>query len=427
MTILYRLLDNELDGKTSIYFLSGVVGYDFTEQSKFSIVPNNDIAYISLQLPCQLRSTYSLVKIPDNVVDNVVSLELESSYPRFVGEALKFAALEKYLFENNHVITDPLNKKEMVYYQDMDDPDKIYGKESILELPMAPCLGGIPTSFMAVKSVRDQLKDVDRFIKDKLDFSTTCLRDMPGYTDLSLTRKYWIYLPKYYDQNAIDAYPFMLFLDGSSYLDYIPTHCMLEKMIDDGIIPPCVAVFIDSLDGLPRSIEYNCNAQFTQFLTHDFIDLLRTQHGLNITNNPKYATIVGTSYGGLAAFYAGLTNPDIFGNVIAQSPAFVSQEVSVLDQMITDFAAKNCHAEFIFEMGSFENNAVELEFESGMIQNISSLDAVSHVYDQMKQHDISVYYHEFVGGHNYVCWQVSLFDRIRDVYRDQLEFCVPRL
>jgi len=37
VTFLYRLGADELDGKTSIYFLSGVAGYDLTEQSKFSV------------------------------------------------------------------------------------------------------------------------------------------------------------------------------------------------------------------------------------------------------------------------------------------------------------------------------------------------------------------------------------------------------
>jgi hypothetical protein len=34
----------------------------------------------------------------------------------------------------------------------------------------------------------------------------------------------------------------------------------------------------------------------------------------------------------------------------------------------------------------------------------------------MQRQRISTTYHEFVGGHNYVCYRVSLYDRIKEVY-----------
>ena len=71
-------------------------------------------------------------------------------------------------------------------------------------------------------------------------------------------------------------------------------------------------------------------------------------------------------------------------------------------------------------MGRFENNPIEFEFEDGTVQAISSLDAVRHVCDHMKQQKIPVDFHEFVGGHNYVCFRVSLSERIKEVYRHQL-------
>lgn len=421
VTILYRLSADELDGKISIYFLSGVAGYDLTEQSKFSVIHQTDIAYISLVLPCQLRGAYNLVKL--HVEDSIPLVEVGSDavfYPKAIGESAKFSALLNDLFAKGRVETDPLNKKEIIYYKEMDTMGEFYGKESILELPMAPHLESIATSFESVKSVRDRLRDEDRLIYDKVQFSDTGLRNEPGYEEASSTRKYWIYLPKDYDPAAVDTYPFMLFLDGMSYLDYIPAHCILEKMIEDQIIPPCVAVFFDSADGVQRSIEYNCNALFTEFLTKDFMDLLRVKHGLHITRDPKHTTIVGASASGLAAFYAGLTKPEIFGHVIAQSPDFVSRQLATLDKMILDFSEQDKLSSFILELGSFENYPIEYEFEDGTIQNLSSSDVVRHVCEKMTEKNIPVHFHEFVGGHNYVCFRVSLYDRIKEVYQHQL-------
>lgn len=420
VTLLYRLNDNELDGKTSLYFLSGIEGCFLTKQGKFAIIPHTDIAYISLVLPCALRGTYNLVKRRDD--DSLPVLKSDHRpiiYPRAIGETAAFEALMDDLMMNDRVITDPLNKKEIVYYKEMDDPSEIYGKESILELPMAPSLNNIPTSFESAKLARDELKEAGRLIQDLVQFSETSLKNVFGYTEPSMTRKYWIYLPPNYDSRATTAYPFMLFLDGCSYLDYIPAHCILEEMILNDRIPPCVAVFFDSPDGIQRSIEYNCNDRFTEFLTQDFMNILRVKHTLNITTSPYHSTIVGASLGGLAAFYIGLARPDIFGHVIAQSPAFLGQRVTVLDKMIIDFAEQNKFSSFMFELGRYENNIVEFEFEDGTIQAVSSWEIVPHVCHSMKKHGIPVTFHEFVGGHHYVCYRVSLFDRIKEVYHRQ--------
>ena len=421
VTILYQLNGDELDGKTSIYFLSGIAGYNLAEKNKLSVVPLTNIAYISFILPCQLRSAYNLVKSHNDDSLPVAEIDKEPIvYPRVIGESAKFDALLNDLFAQGRVITDPLNKNEIVYYKDMDNPIESYGKEAILELPMAPCLEDIPTSFEAAKSASDRLRATGRLIQDKVHFSDTSLKNVSGYNKPSLSRKYWIYLPLDYDPHAPVAYPFMLFLDGSSYVDYIPAHCILEKMISDKVIPPCVGIFFDSPDGAQRGIEYNCNYQFTEFLIQDFMSILRVKHGLHITTDPNHSTIIGGSYGGLAAFYIGLTRPDVFGHVIAQSPAFLAQRVTVLDKLITDFAEQNKHSSFIFELGSYENNAMEFEFEDGTIQTASSFEVVRHVCKHMEEQGISITFHEFVGGHNYVCYRVSLYDRLKEVYQHQL-------
>ena len=142
VTFLYRLGNDELDGKTSVYFLSSVAGYNFTEQSKFAVIPHTNIAYLSLVLPCQLRSAYNLVKRYDEDSLPLPFADMQAApafYPRLIGESAKFEVLLNDLFAKGRVATDPLNAKEIIYYKDMEHPGELYGKESILELPMAPC------------------------------------------------------------------------------------------------------------------------------------------------------------------------------------------------------------------------------------------------------------------------------------------------
>ncbi len=418
VTFLYRLGSDERDGVTSIYLLSGVAGYNFTEQSKFKLIPNTDIAYLTLVLPSELISAYNFVKRHRS--DAVPLVELDSKppfYPRPVGQSAQFDALLNDLFTKGRVITDPLNKNKLAYYKDMDNPGELYGEESILELPKAPRLEAIPFTFEFAKLTRDKLKQEGRLLLNKLMCSETHLKSVIGNDDPSLARNYWIYLPKGYSKAKKEAYPLLLFLDGSSYLDYIPAHCMLEHMIEEQLIPPCVAVFLDHADGLSRSVEYHCNKVFTEFLAEEFIPLLHAKHQLNISTKPQDISLIGASYSGLAAFYTGLSKPDVFGQVIAQSPAFLVQKTEVLDKMIDDFVKQNKQTQFSFEMGCYENTPVEFEFEDGTVRTVNSLETVLHVCKKMKEQNVPIDFHEFVGGHNYVCFRVTLFDRIKELFQ----------
>lgn len=418
VTFLYRMQPDELDGKTSIYFLSGVAGYDFTEASRFSVITGTDIAFITLELSPQLRTAYNLVKLhdtdrPDDQGDAPVA------FPRLVRENTDFESLLNHLFAMERVIPDPLNDNTIVYYKDMDKQDELYGKESILELPLAPSLKDIPITSEAAKEARDQLRKEGRLIQDTVNFSGTSLKDLPDYK--GSCRKYWIYFPPNYEQGAKTPYPLMLFLDGSSYLDLLPAHVYLDRMIHNREILPCVAVFLDSADDISRDIEYNCHDRFTQFICHDFLDSLRTKHQLNITRDSNFSTIIGTSFSGLAAFYASIAAPVVFGHCISQSPALAAQPLSRLDKMIQDASSHLKHSSFAFEMGRYENIIVKFEYEDGTVQSCSSLSVVRHVFEAMQRIILNVSLHEFVGGHNYVCWQISLYDRLNDVGRRQLK------
>lgn len=417
VTFLYRMQPDELDGKTSIHFLSGVTGYTFNEQSQFTVIPETDIAYLSMELPPQVRAEYNLVRLHDTNRSGE-QVDLPAVYPRLIGEDACFDALLGQLRAEERVIMDPLNKSFITYFKNMDKQDDFYDKESILELKEAPSLPGILLSCEDAKIVRNQLKHEGRLIESSVNFSETSLKDLPDYQ--SANRKYWIYLPSNYEKDSTTPYPLMLFLDGSQYLDYIPAHVYLEHLIGNGAIPPCIGVFLDYADGPLRTSEYNCNDHFTQFLCFDFLEELRKEYQVNITYDPNYSTIVGTSYSGLAAFYAALTKPEFFGHCIAQSPGFVGQPLSKLDRMINDAFSRQCRATFAFEMGTYENNIMQLEYEDHTVQRCSSFDVMRHVYEQMQNKGLTASLHEFIGGHNAICWRMSLYDRIKDVFQQQL-------
>lgn len=51
-------------------------------------------------------------------------------------------------------------------------------------------------------------------------------------------------MPPDYDKQAT-PYPMILFLDGSDYLNPMPAPLILDRLILEGSIPACVAVFLE--------------------------------------------------------------------------------------------------------------------------------------------------------------------------------------
>ena len=423
VTFLYRLSSEELRNETNIYLYSNMTGLPCSKEGQFSIIPQTDIAYLSLMLPSELKTTYACLK-----VDNTFSMEspIDSNpdainYPIPTGQFAASQNLLNRLFEESRVVIDPKNPKEIIYYKDYDHPIEYYAKESVLELPLAPKLEGIPESLEVIKLQRDQLKQSERLIEDVVQFSETSLNGVIGYQEgIEATRKYWIYYPPGYKQEVVEHYPLILFLDGSDYLNPIPTPSILEKLISEEIIPPCIAVFLE-YSSTNRMQEYNCDAQFSNFLAHDFMGLLRKKHQLKITQDPKLITIVGLSASGLSAFYTALTHPTVFGNVIAQSPSFEMRKTEEIEQMIEEHAHLNQETQFVLEIGTYETIPIELEFQDGRTQALSSYEANIKTYEHIIQNQLHVSRHEFTGGHDYVSWRISLGNHLKEIFAHRLK------
>jgi hypothetical protein len=85
--------------------------------------------------------------------------------------------------------------------------------------------------------------------------------------------------------------------------------------------------------------------------------------------------------------------------------------------VINQHALSNQKARFILEIGTFETIPCELEFENGVIQSLSPFEASQHTDDLMRRKNYQISRHKFIGGHDYVCWRVSLYNRIKEVFQ----------
>ena len=145
-----------------------------------------------------------------------------------------------------------------------------------------------------------------------------------------------VYTPPGYDPNRMPPYNFQVTLDGGQYLFPMQMNVLFHNLIAAKQMEPVVTVFISPHSGPPadkvegfgivmpkgyplsmRLREYNCNFEFADMLAV-MPNSLRGQ--FNVTDDPKHTTIWGVSAGGLQAIYTSLLHPDVFGNVVAESP-----------------------------------------------------------------------------------------------------------
>ena len=136
---------------------------------------------------------------------------------------------------------------------------------------------------------------------------------------------YWVYTPTGYEHLA--NLPALYFMDGEGFVNdqagAVPI--VLDNLIASGRIPPVLAVFIDQREpGNPQN-----NRREPEFLGHP------TDHALFIAAElvpaidrafrtdarPEARVIAGASYGGLSAFFIGITQSGTFHNLAAFSPS----------------------------------------------------------------------------------------------------------
>lgn len=403
VTFLYRLSDDDIKNEAIIYFYSSITGCSLKDIDILKRIEGTDICSLTLTLPNDLRSAYNFI-----VIDNTLTLptsvepEIHPDAPSPSGDFLLLNKKIGLLFEHKKLLVDTKNPRKIDYPVDFDNPIEFYATESILELPNAPQNKFLPSSSVLVKSERDELKHQSRLLEKNLTFNEE-------------TRKYWIYLPLSYEKDSVKTYPLLLFLDGSTYVDIIPTPSILDHMITDGTLSDTIAVFFDCSE-THRWQEYYCNDAFTKFIAVDFIETLKKEDHLRIADDPSLRTIAGSSASGLAAFYAGITYHAVYGNVIAQSASFEGKKMSDLLSFIDLHAEQLSQSLFIIESGSYEDVAIELIFPDHEQQIISHKQAEDKVTEQLLSKNITVHHSTYCGGHNYVCWRVSLVDRLMDLF-----------
>jgi enterochelin esterase family protein len=137
---------------------------------------------------------------------------------------------------------------------------------------------------------------------------------------LQNTRDARIYLPAGYDQST-QRYPVVLFHDGPDYLSLARAATILDNLIHERRIPPCIAVFLPPVE---RSEEYAGSRRdaFAAFVVD--VVMAAVDRSYRTRSDPAARAVMGSSNGGNIALYTAMRYPDCFGNAGAQSSNIIS-------------------------------------------------------------------------------------------------------
>ncbi|MDM5180799.1 enterochelin esterase [Massilia sp. DJPM01] len=271
---------------------------------------------------------------------------------------------------------DPLNRRSFP-----EQPLDNFDGASVLELP-----GATPQAWVAPRP------GVTPGSVEKLRLSSSALGN---------TRDIYLYRPHGYQAGAAGNALAVLF-DAETYLSEVPSATILDNLVAAAALPPTAAILIANPSNATRSAELPPNPAFARFLAEELMPWAR-QRGIWATADQT--VIAGASYGGLAAAYAGLRHPELFGKVYSQSGSFwwspdgqgQESEAEWLTRRFIDAPAKP--VEFLLEAGLFE---------SGRNGAAGILDSNRHLRDVLRAKGYRVTHHEFASGHDYYHWRGSL-------------------
>ena len=340
--------DEKLKDVSLISLMTNPTEYPMTH------LPDTDLWYLSLQLPSDLRTTYQFFLLP---------------------------------WAKN--CPDPFNPNIFAFYTEKEDPTDIKLTRSVLELPDAPS--------------QPWIEPQENVAKGKVQIHTMESKILGN------ERRVWVYTPHGYKPGTDEPYPLLVLFDGWAYAYLMPTFTILDNLIAAGEIPPIVAVLPDSLDAEIRMKELVYYQPFNTFLVTEFLPWVLTQYA--VTSNPQETVIGGSSAGGLAAAYAALKHPEVFGNILSQSGAFSLSPAWEADYgwLARQYGlGPELPLKFHLDVGTLEENSFhELRGRP------STLKGNHRVRDALVKKDYPVHYTEFSGGHDYINWQGTLGDGLK--------------
>ena len=239
-----------------------------------------------------------------------------------------------------------------------------------------------------------------------------------------IERPFSVYTPADYKADA-PPNALLIMFDGEDLSDDTFRLTTLNNLIAASKIPPTVAVFVENVPRR-RLVDLVANPEFADFLATELVPWIRAHY--NVSKDAAKVVVGGNSAGGLAATYAALRHPEIFGNVLSVSGAFWwspernggvcgalcpnsggrggdgSRDATTEGNfMVKQFiASPKLPLRFYLTAGTFE---IDSNGGGGGI-----LETTRQLRDVLLAKGYEVHYQQFVGGHDGLSWRGALAD-----------------
>ncbi len=223
---------------------------------------------------------------------------------------------------------------------------------------------------------------------------------------LGNTRDVYLYRPPVAASNLLLAF------DAPAYVHLVPTPAILDALLADGLLAPTAAIIVGNAPGDARGRELPPNDNFVRFLSEELMPWAKAN---GILAPAERTVVAGSSYGGLAAAYAGLRAPQWFGNVLSQSGSFWWAPKA----RVGDGVAHTALVDDLSEPGWLVRRYVQsprlpLRFylEAGLFeagnQGTNILSSNRQMRDVLRAKGYQVAYAEHASGHDYYQWRGTL-------------------
>ncbi|NDZ67603.1 enterochelin esterase [Streptomyces cyaneofuscatus] len=239
---------------------------------------------------------------------------------------------------------------------------------------------------------------------------------------LGAARDVWVYLPPdalpyrpAYEPGEEGRLPLLVLCDGDMWFDRLGLQDTLDALIADGVLPPLAVLAPDAVGTATRRLELGGRESYVSFLADEVVPWASARWPL--TARADRTVVAGQGLGGMTALYAGLTRPERFGAVVAQSPSLwwrpgLEPGAVAPDAVGTPWLATLAAGLRDGPPGGARGAAVHFDVglhEGALAEHTEALQAVLRA----RGHRVTRNLHN--GGHDYACWRGFLADALMEL------------
>lgn len=215
------------------------------------------------------------------------------------------------------------------------------------------------------------------------------ITELKIYSDVMKEQRHIkVYLPAGFDRAA--QYATLYVHDGYEFIDYAHLNNVLDNLINQKRIVPLIAIFIPPAEGR-RTEEYFTGDTYARFVAEELVPFIDDRYPT--VRHPRWRGTVGISYGGSISLTLGTRWPDVFGVILAQSPA------------IADRGTRN---NFLKEFGVTPKKNLKVYLDVGTYEWESMVEYNRMLKRILEAGDYPHLYREWNEGHAWANWRTHI-------------------